>query len=98
MRAGERDERRRRRSGAGRGAQKEAQDKVTRMDEGSERKWNRWRRGRREECAGEHVNGKKEREREGSKAEKEPPPAEGGDGGGRGGPRSQRGDLEEWKE
>lgn len=49
--------------GAGRGAQKEAQDKVTRMDEGSERKWNRWRRGRREECAGEHVKGKRERER-----------------------------------
>lgn len=48
--------------GAGRGAQKEAQDKVTRMDEGSERKWNRWRRGRREECAGEHVKAKRERE------------------------------------
>lgn len=51
--------------GAGRGAQKEARDKVTRMDEGSERKWNRWRRGRREECAGEHVKGKRGREREG---------------------------------
>lgn len=30
------------------------------MDEGSERKWNRWRRGRREECAGEHVDEKRE--------------------------------------
>lgn len=48
--------------GAGRGAQKEARDKVTRMDEGSKRKWNRWRRGRREECAGERVGGTKARE------------------------------------
>lgn len=47
--------------GAGRGAQKEARDKVTRMDEGSEQKWNRWRRGRREERSGEHVEGKRER-------------------------------------
>lgn len=46
--------------GAGRGAQKEARDKVTRMDEGSERKWNRWRRGRKEEGAGEHVEGDRE--------------------------------------
>lgn len=81
--------------GAGRGAQKEARDKVTRMDEGSERKWNRWRRGRREECAEEHVKGKRGRETgEVLKAEKEPPPPEGGEGGGRGkgggGPQSWR--------
>lgn len=70
---------------------------MTRMDEGSERKWNRWRRGRREQCAGEHDEGQRERGKD-LKAEKEPPPPEGGDGGGRGGPGSQSGDLEEWKE
>lgn len=54
---------------------------MTRMDEGSERKWNRWRRGRREQRAGEHDEGQRERGKD-LKAEKEPPPAEGGDGGG----------------
>lgn len=53
--------------GAGRRTQKEARDKVTRMDEGGEQKWNRWRRGGREECAEEHVERKTEGEREGSK-------------------------------
>lgn len=51
--------------GAGRGTQKEARDKVTRMDEGSEQKWNRWRREGR--SAQESMPGERKRERDGSK-------------------------------
>lgn len=47
--------------GAGRGTQKEARDKVTRMDEGSEQKWNRWRREGR--SAQESMPGERKRER-----------------------------------
>lgn len=47
--------------GAGRGTQKEARDKVTRMDEGSEQKWNRWRRE--ERSAQKSMSGERKRER-----------------------------------
>lgn len=58
----------------GKGAQKEAEDKVTRMDEGREWEWNRWRKRvenreleERDEWTGEHVR-YSEREKEGYKS------------------------------
>lgn len=82
--------------GAGRGTQKEARDKVTRMDEGSEQKWNRWRREGR--SAQESVPGERKRERglvEGAGAARDSAGRRREDG--RGGPRIRRGDLEEGK-